>query len=200
VFMDFDEANIAVDSGVTLDGFRTTADDAMPNLPSSSVKVKYGDCTGVSNTYVGGEWTVSTGATTTISASNTLYKMSGTTSYADMQWFSQTTNNAFVYSSSQPISIEVRGGLSFSGGNNDVLGLQVRQWDDSAGAYVDVGAKFAATLNGGGGADRAENLSFFARTTISENDRIEIWIENQTDTTNIVSLVGGGVTISERPS
>lgn len=195
VFMDFDEANILEDSGLILDTFRSGASDAMPNLPGSNVKVRYSSCVGVRNTYVGGEYEVSTSATTTISATNTLVKMAGTTTYDDLQWFSQTTDNAFVYDSSQEVEMEVKGSLSFTNSANKTMGLQVRQWVDSSSAYVDIGPRFIATIGAGG---RAENLSFIARCVINGGDRIEIWIENRSDTSNITAEVGGIVAIEER--
>lgn len=201
VFMDFQESNILSDGGLDLSDVRTEADDIVPNLPSSNVKARVRNCRGLKNTYVGGEWTVSTSTATVISSANTLVKMAGTTTYSDLQWFSNTTDNAFVYDSGQTIEVEVKGSLSFSGSSNRVMGIQVRQWDDSASTYVDIGARFTATLNGGGAGNRAENVAFFAVITeLEENDRIEVWIENQTDTSNITCVTGGIVDIAERSS
>lgn len=194
-FMDFQESNILSDEGVIISGFRTVANDAMPNLPSSSVKVKYTNCVGLKNTYIGGEYTITSSSTTTISSSSTLVKMAGTTTYNDMQWFSNTADNAFVYDSDQTVEIEVKGALAFSNSNNKVMGLQVRQWDDSASAYVNIGSRYTQTFNGTGA---IEAITFFARATIDQNDRIEVWIENQTDTSNITAELGGFVGVSER--
>lgn len=194
-FMNFDEANIASDQGLTLSGFRTAATDAMPNLLKSSVKAKYTGCTGIENTHVGGEYAIGTATATTISSTNTLVKMAGTTTYSDLQWFSQTTNNAFVYDSDQTIEIQIEGSLSFSNTNNKVMGLQIRLWDDSAAAYVNIGSSFSTTFDGNGS---AQGLAFFGRTLIDQNDRIELWVENQSDTSNITADVGGFVGISER--
>ena len=197
VLFDFVPANITNDAEFSLVGVRTTATNAVPNLPSSSVKARVRDCIGIRDTYVGGEWTVSSAVATTIASANTLVKVAGTTTYSDLQWFSNTTNNAFVYDSDQIIEVQAQASLSFSGANNNVIGVQLRQWDDSASAYVDIGAKFTATLNSGG---RTENLVAIARTALYENDRIEVWVENQTGTANITAEVGGFVGIQERAS
>lgn len=199
VFCDFQPSNITNDAQFSLTNFRTTATNALPNFPSSSVKARIRDCVGVRDTYVGGEWTITSSATTSISAANTLVKLAGTTTYADMQWFSNSTDNAFVYDSDQEIEVNVKGSLGFTGGLNDQMGLQIRQWDDSASSYKEVGPRYTATLNGGGGS-RVENLAFFGVATLNENDRIEIWIENQTDTSDITGDTGGIVDISERTS
>lgn len=199
VLCDFEESVIVNDGAMSLTNVRVNADDAIPNISSSSVKARFRDCFGIRDTYVGGELTVSSSATTTISSSNTLVKMAGTTTYSDLAWFSNTTDNAFVYDSTEEIEVDIQVSLSFAGGNNDVLGVQIRLWDNSASAYVNVGARYRATLNGGSGT-RVENIACFARTALNENDRIEIWIENQTDTTNITCETGGFVGIEERPS
>jgi len=199
IFCDFQPSNITNDAEFSLTGFRTEVDDPLPNMPSSSVKARIRNCVGVRDTYVGGEWTITSASETTISSANTLVKVAGTTTYADMQWFSNTTDNAFVYDSDQEIEVNVKGSLGFTGGINDQMGLQIRQWDDSASSYKEVGPRYTATLNGGGGS-RVENLAFFGVATLNENDRIEIWIENKTDTSNITGDTGGIVAISERTS
>lgn len=195
VLLDFSASDISLDGGVTLSNVRSGATDAAPNLLGSNVKARYRDCQGIKNTYVGGEFAVSSTAVTVIASSGVLVKMAGTTTYADLQWFSQTTNNAFVYDSTQQIEIQVEGALTFTNSSNKLIGIQVKLWDNSASAYVDVGSRFTATIGSGG---RAENVTFFARTTIDKSDRVEIWLENQTDTSNITAEVGGFVGISER--
>lgn len=200
ILFDFDEANISSEGGMDLQDVRTTASDAVPNLPQTSTKARYRNCLGMGNTYVGSEYEVTTGATTTISAANTLYKMAGTTTYAEEHWFSNTTDNAFVYDSTIDIEVDILGTLSFTGGTNDVMGIQIRQWDDSASSYVDISARFKATLNGGGAGTRAENVTVMGSATISENDRIEIWVENQTDTTDIDTDTASFVYVREKPS
>lgn len=200
VLFDFQESNISNDGAFSLTNVRTIATNAIPNVPSSSVKARFRNCSGIDNTYIGGNFTVSSDVATTISTVNTLVKMAGTTTYDDLQWSQANGNNSIESISSLTYDIEVKGTLSFSGGNNDKMGLQIRLWDDSASAYVNVGPRYTATLNGGSGSTRVENLPFFANATLNENDRIEIWIENQTDTTDITADVGGFVAVEERQS
>jgi hypothetical protein len=138
VFMDFDENNISSKGGLSLINFRTSVDDALPNIAGSSSYARFRFCDGVKNTYVGGQWSITSSTATVISTVSTPVKIAGTTTYADMQWFTQTTNNAFVYDGDQTIEIEVKGNLSFSGTNGDVINLYVRLWDDSASSYVDL--------------------------------------------------------------
>ena len=198
-FCNFSTSEILSDGGFSLTNVRTSVDDPLPNLSTTSEKVRIKDCSGIRNTYVGGQWTISTSTTTTISAANTPVKMAGTTTYADLQWFTQTTDNAFVYASGQTIEVECKGVVSISGGNNDQVSVFFRQWDDSASSYVDA-PKSQATLNGGLLGTRAEGIPFFGYFQIDENDRIEVWVENNTNASDVTALLNGLVSVNERPS
>lgn len=198
VFSNFLPSNILKDGEMDFLDFRSGNNDPLPGFSHANVKARFRDCVGLQNTYPGASYEVTTGATTTISADNTLYKMAGTTTYADEEWFSHTTDNAFVYDSELEEEMEVSFSLSFTGSNNRVVGIQIRQWDDSASSYIDVGPRHTATLNGGGAGLRAENVAGFAYITLNKNDRIEIWVENQTDSNNITTDQSGSVFIKER--
>lgn len=197
VFCDFAPSNIVNNGQFALTNVRTTATDIVPNFPSSDAKARIRNCVGIRDTYIGGEWTISATAATAISDPNELTKLAGTTTYDDLQWFTQTTDNAFVYASDQEIEVSVDAVLGFSGGNGDEIGLQIRQWDDSISDYIDRGPRFVITMDSGG---KIQNMVAKATAVLNQNDRIEIWIENQTDTTNVTASLGGIVTISERQS
>jgi hypothetical protein len=199
VLMDFQESNILLKGGLSLENVRSGADDALPSITGSSTYARFRNCLGIRNTYVGGQWSVSTGATTVIGSSGTFYKMEGTTSYVDMQWFTSSGNNRFVYDGDQTIEVECKGILSFTGGNNDEMAIKFRKWDNSASAWVD-GESFTSTLNGGASGTRSENLGFNAYFEVDNGDYIEVWIANNKDTSNITLDVGGLVSVTERNS
>lgn len=198
VFCDFQPSNILMDGEMDFLDFRAGNNDPLPNFPHTNVKARFRDCVGLINTYVGSSWEVTTGATTTISTANTLVKMAGTTTYDNEEWFSNSVSNAAVYDSTLVEEFEVEYSLSFTGSNNRVVGVQIRQWDDSASSYIDIGPRHTATMNGGGAGIRAENITGFAYCTLDQNDRIEIWVENQTDTSNITTDMAGSLFIKER--
>jgi len=202
VLFDFVEGNILADGGFDLADVRVNpaATGAIPNIPATSEKARFRNNVGIANTFVGSAYTFTTAVSTGALTVDTLVKMPGATTYTDEFWFSNSTNNAAIYDSSLPTEIEVDFNLSFSGGNNDEMVVQVRQFDDSASAFVDIGPEFTATLNGGPSGSRAEGISGFVYTSIAENDRIEIWIKNISDGTAITPIVGGSVIIKERAS
>lgn len=199
VLCDFQESNIVQDGGFSLTNVRTDATDIVPNLSSTSVKSRFRNCNGIRNTYVGGQFIITTSATTTITAVNTPTKVAGTTTYSDLNWFTGANSNEFVYVSDQLIEVELKGLMTFTGGNNDQIELWFRKWDNSASAYVDL-PKTQATLNGGLLGTRAEGVGIFGYTELDENDRIEVWVQNISDNSNVTALQNGLVSIIERPS
>lgn len=202
VFCDFAPANILTDAGFSMEDVRTgnLALDPFPNMPPSSTKASFQGCkgAGVEDTYAGGAFVTTADGTTTVAAVDTLYQITATGVGQNLDWTAISNTNAIEYLSTQPISVSVNGSLSFSGGNNDQLGLQIRQWDDSAGQYVNVGPEYTATMNGGLIGTRAENLSFGGTAKLNQNDRIEVWIKNKSGTTDIITLAGGEFTVTER--
>lgn len=197
VLFDFQESNFENKGAFALNNVRTTASDAIPNITGASSYSRFRNCDGIKNTYVGGQWTISSATPTVISSISTPVKIAGTTTYIDLQWFTQTTDNEFVYDGDQTIEIEVKGNLSFSGTNGDVINLYVRQWDDSASTYIDLSETGGSTLNSSG---RAEGVSFNAIGTVDNNDRIELWVENESAGRNVTALPDGYVILNERPS
>jgi len=197
VLLDFDEANILAAGGLSLKNVRTSATNAVPNITGANVNSRFSDNQGIRNTYIGGQWGVTTEATTTIPAVDTPVKVAGTTTYADLQHFTGDADNAFTYIGTQNIEVEIKGLLSISGGNNDQVQIFFRKWDNSASAYVDL-PKSTATLNGGGSGNRAEGVGVFGYTDMDENDRIEVWIQNISDSSNVTAVLGGLVSVTER--
>jgi len=108
-----------------------------------------------------------------------------------------STDNAFVYDGDNTIEVEVKGNLSFTGTNGDVINVYVRLWDDSASSYVDLSETAGSTLNASG---RAEGVAFNAIGTMNNNDRIELWVENEIASRNVTALENGYVILSERQS
>ena len=196
---DFSPSNISLDGGFILNAVRgNPAVNNLPNMPATNTKAQIKDCVGLSNTYPGISITTSNDAAVGILAQNTLYQITNTVSASQAYWCSLANTNGARLDSTQSLEVVVRGSLSFSGSNNREMGVQLRQWDNIASAYVDIGPEFVATLNGGAAGNRAENVSFQAYAQISQDDRIEVWVRNKTDATEITLVTGGIYGIFER--
>ena len=88
--------------------------------------------------------------------------------------------------------------MSFSGSVNREMAVQLRKYVSATTSYVDIGPIYLATLNGGADGTRAENITFAATTGMSQNDRIEVWVQNLTDATDITVLAAGQFQVFER--
>lgn len=190
VVYDFAPANFASTEGFALNGARfNLASDPVPNMPEQSIKRFFKDCVGVRNTFSGGLWRITTTAATVITASSTPVKVAGTTTYEDLVYFSQGTDNEYTYDSSIPKDYRITGHLTVDGGPNDDIEVMIRQWDDSASTYINLASYTRNISNVVGGIDVAD-FSLFASARLSQNDRIELWVQNNTDTTNVTALAG----------
>lgn len=197
VLFDFQESNITSKGGMALTNVRSGADNAVPNLPGSSLYARYRNCLGIRNTYVGGQWTVTAQAATLLSgvAIGTPLKIAGTTTYTDLQWFTGAVDNAFKYEGDQTIEVLVHGNFSMSGTNGDLIKVYIYQWDDSASSYIQLFESGGATMNASG---RAEGIGIHAFGVMDTNDRIEIWAENYSAARDVTLLIDGIVSVSER--
>lgn len=195
VLFDFQESNIDRDAGFSLDNVRTTADDAVPNISGSSVKARFRECSGIRDTYVGAEWKLTTETATSIPSAGTPYKIAGTTTYSDEQWFSHTTNNSMIYDSSEMIEVKINAVFSFTGTNGDQISVYLYKYDSSSSTYVEISESGKFTLNSGG---RAENMSVAGITTLDTNDRIECWVENYSGARSVTLLENSLCIVEER--
>lgn len=196
VFTDISEANITNDAAFSMEGVRVPGGyNAFPNISPSSVKARFRNCQGVRNTYVGGQWSVTTSTATALNGGANPNKLAGVVSYEDLQWFTGPADNQFTFISTQTVEVQVLVVLTLTGPNGDQVNIIIRQWDDSAGSYVDISNSGARTLNASG---RAEGVETFAFARLDENDRIEVWVENLSANRNVTAETGGLVGITER--
>lgn len=126
----------------------------------------------VSQYYMNGNATA-----TTVSATNTEYKVAGTTTSGSLTSKFTNTDNRATYTGSIERIFTVTATLSVTSGNNNQIGMYVAK-----NGTVITESETYITTNGSG---RAEAATIQALVTLSTNDYIEIWVENSTSTTDI---------------
>lgn len=196
---DFSPSNITNDVGFLMAGVRTNPNSvSFPNMPPSSVKARFANCSGTQNTYVGGQWKVTSTAVTALGSESagTFLKMAGTTTYADLQWFSGAASNAITYIGSQSISVKAEFDMGLTGTNNDVVKFRIRHWDNSASSYIDIFTSGGDTMNAG---NRVEGGSGHGFADMDTSDRIEIWLSSST-AKDVTASLDGMLSVTERPS
>lgn len=194
-FTDIAEANITNDAAFSMEGVRVPGGyDAFPNMPSTSVKARFRNCQGVRDTYVGGQWSVTTPAVTDLSGGTNPNKLAGVVTYADLQWFTGPADNQLTFISTQTVEVQALAVLTLTGTNGDQVSVSIRHWDASAGSYVVKAVSGPRTLNSSG---RAEGVEIFAFIRLDEGDRIEVWVQNSANR-DVTAEIGGLVGITER--
>lgn len=195
-FSDFSASNIANDGDfeiITADFTRVT--DPLPNITGASVKARFRDNAGISNTYVGSQWVLTAEAQTIISTQSVAVKIAGTTTYSGEAWFDNTTDNATRFISQEPVEVRISGTVSLTGGNNDQVIIIIRQWDDSAAGWIDIHEHPVITLDGSG---RGENIAVLGIASMEDQDRIELWVSNESGISNIKMLENSLLLVEER--
>jgi len=202
---DFEASMFTNDAGFELitgeySGDGTVIAVKSPVIDNTSTKSRHRDNNGMMNTYVGGRWYIDTGdsTATTISTQDTYVKAAGTTTEEDLQWFSSSGDNDLTYDSTQTVEVQIAGSINVSavsGGSDKNITLTLRHWDDSAGAYVDLPNKAKGVSTSAG---TFHNIGIIGYASMDTDDRIELWIENNSDTVNLTVDEGSLLSISER--
>lgn len=197
----FSPSNFTQDDGFQLqNGNFVGGGTYVTGITEASVKSKFRNNVGITDTYVGASWEITTETATTVSATSTLYQLNGTYTYSDLVHFSDNSvsggTNDINYDSSLPLRADIIGVLDLTSGNNNQVKVYLRQWDDSASTYITIKTA-TITTNGAG---RAENVTLLASVTLNLDDRLEVWVSNETAAQDITGLLGSNMIVSERQS
>ena len=196
IFCDFSPANITLDGGFSVANLRANPDaNNFPNMPNTSVKARYRDCTGVRNTYVGASGTITTSVETVIATSGVYYSMEGSLSVDEPTWLILFEDAGIEFNSNITTALELSGSFSFAGLNNQILSLKLYKYTAATTTWAAASPAFQVTMNA---ADRAENVSFGTFVDMTKGDRLEFRIANVSAAGNITALLGGQVRLSER--
>lgn len=153
----------------------------LPGINHTSNNSLFLNCTNITNTAVNGQLYMQGNATaTTVSATNTFYKVAGTTTAsADNSKFSHS-NNRLTCDATISRKYLIQCNLSFTAGNNNVCEFG---FYDSQLAAIRTPSRTKSTANASG---RAEGVTFFCVVTMSSPDYIEIHCANTSAATDII--------------
>jgi hypothetical protein len=152
----------------------------LSGVSETSNKSLFSGCVGITNTAVNGQLYMQNNATATVvSATNTFYKVLGTTTAsADNSKYTHT-NNRLTNAANVSRKYLIHCSLSFNAGSNNVCEFG---FYDSKLAAVRTPSRTNATANGSG---RAESVSFSCVVSHIQGDYLEIHCANTSATTNI---------------
>lgn len=191
---DFQESNFLLDRAFNLDGARfRQGQNPIPNISENSVKRFFQGCSGVKNTRIGAGWKLTVEVLTPLNF-NTAAKLNGVTLYNNEIHFTSSNSNEFTYNSSIEDDFFVSGSLEIDGGPNDLLSVQVRKWNNTTSSYEIIEDYNKSVTNVVGNTDIA-SFTIGTPVTLNNLDRIEMWIVNLTDNTNVTLRQGSFVRV-----
>lgn len=147
-------------------------------LTSSDDKARWSECRGIDNSAAISNYYMTGNSTaTTVSATNTPYKAAGTTSSASItQKFTNSSNRA-TYDGAIKRDFKVTAVMSVNSGNNHQVGIYIAK-----NGTVLPESEMYVTTNAGG---RAEGAVVQAILDLTQNDYVEVFVENSTAVANI---------------
>lgn len=148
-------------------------------VPVADNKTNFLNCKGIINSKEVSLYYMHSNATTTvISSTNAPVKVLGaTTSSAITQKFTNTDNRA-TYIGSITRIFKVTACASCTSGNNNIVGFYIAK-----NGVISTDSEIYTTTSGTG---KSENVSIQTLISLSENDYIEIWVENNSSITNVL--------------
>lgn len=186
---EFQESNFLTDGGFQLNGASFASQSAVPNISQWSTKALFKENVGIKNTNIGASMSWDTSPVVTFSAVNTPVKVWGTTITTNNDWFTQTANNTLTCNTPLTNNYNINLNVEIRGSAGNLATLYLRKWDDSAGSYVTIKSVQREIVNVIVSSDPAF-FNFQETVELSQNDRIEIWIENNTNTNSITFRAG----------
>ena len=152
----------------------------LTGVTETSNKALYSGCVGITNTAVNGQLYMQGNATATVvSATNTFYKVLGTTTASADNSKYTMTNNRLTNDANISRKYLIQCVLSFTSGATHVC--EFGFYDSKLGA-IRTPSRTKSTSNAGG---RAENVSFACVVSHSNGDYLEIHCSNNTSAQNI---------------
>lgn len=147
-------------------------------VQSNSNKALFTGCTGIANSADVSQYYMNNNATATVvSVQGTAYKVAGTTTSASVTQKFTNTDNRATYVGALTRFFKVTATLSANSGNNNQIGIYVAK-----NGSILTDSEIYITTNASG---RAEAATVQTLVQLTENDYIEIFVENDSSTTNI---------------
>tara|TARA_R110000744_G_scaffold246942_1_gene363462 strand:- start:26977 stop:28260 length:1284 start_codon:yes stop_codon:yes gene_type:complete len=204
-FFDFSPSNFTNPSAVQMDHcfvtrsgvFNPEDSNLTPNITSSALACAWNGNVGMKNTFVGGREDLTAEVLTTISVINTFVDLAGTYTASDLQHFDSPVSGQLRHLGNNPREFKVLADLTIDGTANNVIGVKVVKWDDSAGVFVDSTTQVRQINSLVGGRD----VAFFTITTavaLDRDDFVKLQVSNQTGTGNVTAELGSFYLVEER--
>lgn len=204
-FIDFSASNFTnpstlqlVGSIVTRNGVSDASDaNITPNVLASELVSSWSGNNGLPNTFVGGELTLTTEVTTTITAAGTYVDLAGTFATADLQHFDSPANGQIRHLGASPREFTLSGQLILDSTANDEVDLKVVIFRAATSNFEDKKIQRRVINNLQGGRD----VGYFAlidNIILNQNDYVKLQVANATATNNITAELDSFIIVGAR--
>jgi len=197
---DFTESNFVNDSNFQLiDAQFNGAGTYVNGITASSRKSLWRDCVGVDDTFQGCVYRNTTDTLTDITATGTYAELAVVNNVIeDVHFTSQSSTNFHArLISSLPINVRIDLLLALQAGNNHALEVQVRKYNSTNTTFIVVD-NFTMTSNGGTLGTRVEPISLASFTRLTQDERIRVFVRNNSGNTDILCEASSKLIISKR--
>ena len=185
---------------ITRDGV-ANADDTniTPNIARGDLPSDWKNNNGMLNTYVGGTLSVIAESTTSIGTVDTWETLAGTWLATDLEHFDVPASGQLRHLGDNPRDFEISASMVIDGGQNDVVAIKFRKWDNSASAFVELDyTAQTRVINNLQGPRDVAYYTVFTGVTLDKNDYLFMQVKNTTDTTDVTAEIGSFFRIQER--
>ena len=204
-FVDFSASNFVNPSTLQLEGclvsrngvFDASDTNVTPNIAASELVCAWMGNNGLMNTFVGGELTVTTEVTTTITVAGTFVDLAGTYTESDLQHFDQPANGQLRHLGDSPVEYSVGGQFVLESTANDEVDLKIVIFRDATTSFDD-GKTVRRVINNLQG---GRNIAYFAisdNITLNKNDYVKLQVANVNNTDDITSELDSFMIVSAR--
>ena len=168
-----------------------------PNITKSDLPCLWRNNTGLPNTFIGGNMSITTETETVISSIGVFVDLAGTYTTNDLEHFDSPSNGQLRHLGVSPIEFKVVISGVLDSADGDEIDLKIVVWDDSASVFVDYKTQRRVVNNLQGGRD----VAFFNMQDnifLNTNDYVKFQVANDTSTSNITAELSTEFTIEER--
>ncbi|PHS60773.1 MAG: hypothetical protein COB12_12740 [Flavobacterium sp.] len=204
-FLDFAPANFTNPSTLQLESCiitRAGVSDAgdtnlTPNIAASDLESSWSSNNGLSNTFVGGQLSITSETLTTIGSAGVFVDLLGTYTASDLQHFDEPANGQLRHLGSSPREYKVSGQIVIDGGSNDVAALKIVIFRDATTSFEDAKTITRVINNLQGGRD----VAYFVlddNIVLDVDDYVKIQVANISDTTDVTAELDSFFTVEAR--
>lgn len=177
--------------------FNAADTNLTPNIASSDLACAWNGNTGLNNTFEGGETSVSSEVTTTISSIGAFVDLSGVFTPSDLQHFDSPAAGQLRHLGTSPIDFSVVGQFVIDSTSGNVVTLKVVVYRSATASFEDGKTQSRVINNLQGGRD----VAYFVlsdKVTLNQNDYIKLQVANATTTNNVVAELDSYLSVQGR--